>query len=85
MDELLGQMETRRAFYAASITVVRGGVVDSRLGLEEREAKMLFERAELQGQSAARTLLHALRIFDLYLAGRLKMEPSDSPGCGVIE
>lgn len=74
-----------REFYAAAIRVTLEGKIDSHVGLEEREAKVLMERARQQGVPAARVLLHALRVFDLYLAGRLKMETSDSPGCGVIE
>lgn len=68
-----------------TIIVHVGEMETARVTLSEKESAMLLARSYKADVSTARTLLHALRVFDLYLAGRLKMEPSDSPGCGVIE
>ncbi len=69
------------------ITIHANHVGVSSVALDPRESHRLLTIAAEQEVSPAKVLQLALRVFDLYLAGRMRMKPSDSfhPGCGDLE
>jgi hypothetical protein len=62
---------------AVYVKVFVGSRTDSLAILGPREVEWLRKRTADTECSAARTLVHALRIFDLYLAGKLVMASED--------